>query len=750
MGSVTALPKSERILASTATVGTARPVRPRPRWSKDPLKTFTFFVSLPALVVYVVVCALVLLALSLMTSEINRIDADRGRNAVSAALNSFVMSLGESVADEATWTEAYINTYVAFNPAWLDGTWGSTARMSDNYDTAIVTNAKGEILFGESRSGAVTGNIAQHYSGTRALLDGLQAQVDQLGADAKVAGYARSDRGVAGLAAAVIHSTTGRLSTPGEDRRILWFARQIDDGMLKQIAYRFQIPVPRILQDSTPVEDGFTLADAAGVEIGTLAWEPLRPGDTAFRHAASVASMVLLVIGCLVFAVLHSFRRSVERRAEADERDWINSRYDEETGLINRFGLEEGFRRLVPKKTSEANIAVAYIGLEDYRQAIAIYGEDTGAMLLDELLEVMEKAIDGQAELARTGSDEFIISRSGDEAGIIVRHIARKILEAVSEPLAVQSWRIKVGVSIGLAEVRVTHATVVQPIRMAEAAMRLAHENGGNYIIEHDDSIEAERQKRVAVQADIRRGLEADEFDLDYQPIFDFASQSMIGVEALLRWRRRAGGPMSPAEFIPAAESSGLIEDLGIFALRRACRDLARYPGLKLSVNVSTVQFRNPMLANQIDQVLAATGFPPERLQLEITESFLLTRPERATAALDELRARGILIALDDFGTGFSSIGYLRQFKFDRVKLDRSLVDRLDQDPVKAALVESTMVVAYAMGLSVTAEGVERREEAAALSRLGCREFQGYLFSRPLQLDGLVRLIEQQEQRRAG
>jgi EAL domain-containing protein (putative c-di-GMP-specific phosphodiesterase class I) len=156
------------------------------------------------------------------------------------------------------------------------------------------------------------------------------------------------------------------------------------------------------------------------------------------------------------------------------------------------------------------------------------------------------------------------------------------------------------------------------------------------------------------------------------------------------------------------------------------------------------------MLASQIDQVLAATNFPPERLQLEITESFLLNRPERATAALDELRARGILIALDDFGTGFSSIGYLRQFKFDRVKLDRSLVDMLDKDPVKAALVESTMVVAFAMGLSVTAEGVERREEAAALTRLGCREFQGFLFSKPLPLEALTRLLNQQGERKAG
>ena len=184
------------------------------------MKTFTVFVALPSVAVYVGVCVLVLLTLSLMTSEINRIDGDRGRKAVSAALNSFVTSLGESVADEATWTEAYINTYVSFNPAWLDGTWGSTARTSDNYDTAIVTDAKGQVLFGESRGGAITGNVADHFSGTKALLDGLQSQIEQIGTDAQVASYSQDARGVAGLAASVIHSTTGRVTTPGEDRRI--------------------------------------------------------------------------------------------------------------------------------------------------------------------------------------------------------------------------------------------------------------------------------------------------------------------------------------------------------------------------------------------------------------------------------------------------------------------------------------------------------------------------------------------------
>ena len=279
---------------------------------------------------------------------------------------------------------------------------------------------------------------------------------------------------------------------------------------------------------------------------------------------------------------------------------------------------------------------------------------------------------------------------------------------------------------------------------MADAALQRARETGGNHVIVYDDSLRIELEHRLAMQADIRRGLDADEFDLEYQPIVDFRTGAVVGVEALLRWNRRAGGRLSPAEFIPAAERSGLIEELGLFALRRACGDTARFAALKLSVNVSTVQFRSPRLSRRIDEILGDTGFPAERLQLEITESFLLAQPERAKAVIEELRGRGIAIALDDFGTGFSSIGYLRQFSFDRVKLDRSLIEGVDLDPVKAALVESNMVLAFALDLSVTVEGVERREEVAVLTRLGCREFQGYLFSRPLPLAGLERLLAEQ------
>lgn len=714
------------------------------------MRTFTWFVALPTVLVYVAICALVLVTLHLMTNEINRIDGDRGRKAIGAAFESLVLRLSGQVTDEATWTEAYVNTYVAFNAAWLDGTWGSAARSDGYYDTSLITDSKGTVLFGESVTGQLTGSVADHLSGTADALAALDAAIRLQGDGAVVQGFARSGDKVAGFAAAVIHGGSGQVTVPAAERRILWFAKLVDAPVLNEITHVFQAPMPRPVLDEAvqPGEETQPLLDATGGEVAAIAWQPLRPGDAAFTHAASIASIVLLVIGILIYIVLIAFRRSVERRAESEERDWVGARYDATTGLLNRFGLEETILRLIPKRRAELPVAVACIEFEGLKDVTATYGQETAEALLARLADLIDTGIGKGAEIARIGLDQFALLRAGEDAGERMRQYSQVVLELTAEAIPLDNLLIKLAASIGTAETVVTRKTAGTALTLATSALQRARETGGNHIVPYDPSIEESRARRLAMQADIRRGLDADEFDLDYQPIFDFASETMLGVEALLRWPRRAGGPMSPGEFIPAAEASGLIEDLGLFALRRACHDIATFDGLKLSVNVSTVQFRSPTLATKIDGILASSGFPADRLQLEITESFLLAHPERAKAIIEELRNRGIAIALDDFGIGFSSIGYLRQFSFDRVKLDRSLVDEIDSDPLKAAMVESTMLIAFAMGLAVTAEGVERREEAATLTRLGCREFQGYLFARPLSLNALARLIGQTEELR--
>ncbi len=717
---------------------------------KNPLATFAFWVALPTAAVYAGVCALVLVALQMMSAEMNAIDADRGRSAIAAAVESLVVSLGDSAGDEATWTEAYINTYIEPNPAWQDATWGATARISESYDTALITDVEGNIVFGETSSGPLTGKLSDHFSGTPELFAELDDSVSRLGDDATVSHLAGNHLGVAALAGAVIHGNTGQASVPRAQRRILWLARQIDDRMLSVTAARFQLPLPRLLDHVAPGHGAMALTDAAGAEIANISWQPRRPGDPAFAHIAGVASLVMLVIGVLTATVLWAFRASIKSRAVSDERDWYNVRYDEVTGLFNRFGLEETLRQLLPKKHSGLPIAMAHIGIDGFTEVVGSYGREAGDQLLDVMADRIEATTGGEAYLARTGPAEFTLARAGEDAAALLRGFAVRLLAQAGDPLPLGNLRLKIGMSIGLAEALANSASVGGILRMGETALARARETGGNHLVEYDPAIEDERRRRLDMQADIRRGLDADEFDLDYQPIIDFVSGTIVGVEALMRWNRRAGGAMGPGEFIPAAESSGLIDDLGMFALRRAIEEIGPLDGLKISVNVSGMQLRNPNLGQAVLAALEGQGIAASRLQLEVTETFLVAHPERAKRALESLRAHGIAIALDDFGTGYSSIGYLRQFRFDRVKLDRSLVADLDRDPVQTALVQSTMTYAFAMGLAVTAEGVERREEASVLARLGCREFQGYLFARPMNLVQLTALLAQSAERKAG
>ncbi|HHY48320.1 MAG TPA: EAL domain-containing protein, partial [Alphaproteobacteria bacterium] len=579
----------------------ARRGRAAVRPPADPLRRFTWGIAFPTLLVYAIVCVLVLMTLRIMTEEINRVDADRGRSAVRAAIDTVLQQLGEQAADEATWTEAYVNTYAAFDAAWLDSTWGTAARGRAHYDTALVTDANGRILFGESVRGPLHGSAADHYGGAASLLKLLGAEVTRSSDGAIVAHLAPLGDSLAAVAVAVIHGSAGQLSVPPADRRILWLARTVDAGLLAELARRFDIPVPRLVRDGklAPGEMALPLADAAGAPIGQVAWLPLRPGDAAFFNAASIATLVLVAVGILTYIALTSFRRSVERRAEVERRDWVGARYDASTGLLNRFGLEEAITRLIPRKRDALDVAIAYIEFEGLKDVAGSYGQQTTEALLNRLADLIDGGIQGEAQIARLGPDEFAICRTGEDAGERVRRFARVVLELVAEAIPLDDLRLKLAASIGIAECKVTRETVSEPITMATAALQHARETGGNHIVIHDSSLEESRQKRLALQADIRRGLDAGEFDLEYQPIFDFSRQRMLGVEALLRWPRRRGGILSPGEFIPAAEASGLIEELGLFSLRKACEDLVDLPGLKLSANVSTVQFRSPTLASR-------------------------------------------------------------------------------------------------------------------------------------------------------
>jgi EAL domain-containing protein (putative c-di-GMP-specific phosphodiesterase class I) len=244
------------------------------------------------------------------------------------------------------------------------------------------------------------------------------------------------------------------------------------------------------------------------------------------------------------------------------------------------------------------------------------------------------------------------------------------------------------------------------------------------------------------LDSELRAALAQNELEVHYQPLVDARTQDVVAVEALLRWRRADGKPVSPAVFIPVAEESGLINAIGLWVLRQACTDALPWDGLKLSINISAAQLRNTEFPVHLGQILEETGFPPERLELEITETCLVLDPVTAERTLDVIRAFGVNISLDDFGTGYASIGFLRQFRFEKLKIDRSLVTQAEDDAGSRAMMLSSITVARALNMDVTAEGVETEAQAALVRAAGCDQIQGWLFHRAMpapQIDALRR-----------
>jgi EAL domain-containing protein (putative c-di-GMP-specific phosphodiesterase class I) len=277
--------------------------------------------------------------------------------------------------------------------------------------------------------------------------------------------------------------------------------------------------------------------------------------------------------------------------------------------------------------------------------------------------------------------------------------------------------------------------------------MYQAKQQGPNRLFTYDAAIDSLLHERLRIAEDLRKALRDERLDIAYQPVFDILGQRIVSVEALLRWTRPESGPVSPASFVRIAEETGLIDDLGAWTLRRACRDALAWPDVRLSVNVSPAQFRDAKFEMRLSEILAETGFPANRLEIEVTETYLVTHPEQARRAITALRRLGVSVALDDFGTGYSSIGYLRSLPFDKLKLDRSLIVGIVTDQRVQRLVQATVALATALELEVTAEGVELEEEVALLRLAGVHTFQGFFFARPSPAASIPALLGREARR---
>jgi diguanylate cyclase (GGDEF)-like protein len=433
----------------------------------------------------------------------------------------------------------------------------------------------------------------------------------------------------------------------------------------------------------------------------------------------------------------------VTERQQAEASIAFMAQHDALTGLANRVLFQDRLEQALAMGGRGSEFAVIYLDLDHFKPINDTLGHPVGDGLLQAVANRLEDCVREGDTVARLGGDEFAIIQLAIGQPHHAELLTNRIHEMFQDPFNVQGHQIAVGISVGVA-VAPGDGTIAETLlRNADIALYLAKTEGRGTVRFFEPEMDAHIHRRRVLEADLRGAIVRNEFELYYQPSVNLVAGKVTGFEALLRWRHPIRGLVSPADFIPVAEETGMIVAIGEWVLRMACFEAENWPAdIIVAVNLSPVQFKKGNLVATVRQALAASGLRPDRLELEITETVLLHDTMGILTALHELRAMGIAVALDDFGTGYSSLSYLRSFPFDKIKIDQSFVRDLAANRESMSIISAVTGLGRSLSMKTTAEGVETQEQLDKLREEGCTEVQGYLFSRPRPASELPALIE--------
>jgi diguanylate cyclase (GGDEF)-like protein len=435
-------------------------------------------------------------------------------------------------------------------------------------------------------------------------------------------------------------------------------------------------------------------------------------------------------------------QEDVTERRRAERKIAHLAHYDALTDLPNRVLFRERLDLELERIKRGEQLAMLYIDIDEFKAVNDSLGHPVGDELLKAVASRLRSCIRETDFVARLGGDEFAIVQTGVEQPSDVMGLVKRIYDAIREPYECLGHNLMTDASIGIALAPHDGTDLDQLLKSADLAMYGAKADGRRTYRFFEAEMDARVKARRTLELDMRQAIVDGAFELHYQPVVNLKRNEIIGCEALLRWRHPVRGMISPAEFIPIAEETGLICEIGDWALATACAEAMSWPpNIRLAVNVSPVQFRSHAFSLKVANVLATTGLAASRLELEITEAVLIRDDDAALNLLQHLRNIGVRIALDDFGTGYSSLSYLRRFPFDKIKIDRCFIDGIDETDGSSAIVQAVINIANAQNMTTTAEGIETEPQRDMLRDLGCTEMQGFLFSRPLPVDGIRALL---------
>ena len=482
-------------------------------------------------------------------------------------------------------------------------------------------------------------------------------------------------------------------------------------------------------------------ADVTGEEQAGRTWKHVKADGALIDLAIYSRELTYAERPAVLLALM-----DITERKRAEARLAFMSQHDGLTGLPNRSLLRQQVdEMLLHTRRSPEKVALLMLGLDSFKAVNDTLGHAVGDKLLRGVAKRLRSTLREEDALARLNSDEFAIVQSGLTRPEDAVMLAKRLLAAIADPYLLDGHSVVIGASIGIAMAPGDGDDSEKLLKSADMALSRAKLDARGTFAFFEAALDAKAQSRRKIEVELRDAIQNDVLRPYYQPLIDLQSGRITGFEALVRWPHAERGMVSPAEFIPVAEDTGLINPLGGQMLRRACLDAAAWPDdVRVAVNLSPLQFRSGNLLSVVTDALKHSGLPPRRLELEITETLLLEKSAQILATLHALRALGVRISMDDFGTGYSSLSYLRSFPFDKIKIDQSFVRDLGSNREAQAIIRSIVSLGKGLGVTITAEGVETEAELSCLRAEGCHEGQGFLFSKARPHAEIVSLLAAQ------
>lgn len=665
-----------------------------------------------------------------MKDTANRIDDDRALDATAAAVDALRTQLYGILHDNATWDGAYKQLNSINRKYWIIENWANTGSENPAYDTAVVTDARGKVVIaykdGEELTEPPTSFFGDYFTT-------IVANADQMSEQAGITpAYAvRSKAGIALMAAAKIRPSTTNTRIEERNLYTLVMARHLTPQVIGDLSQSFRIEKLNLSLMRAPDALNVPLNDLKGEPIAFLSWPSKLPGSQSFLAVKTQILIGSAILGIFLAGIAVSGLVAVRKLRQDEAKALHAARHDALTGLYNRRGLLEHLSELSRQRDSRV-IELCLLDLDGFKRVNDAWGHAFGDELIASVAVRLREVLPEEAFIARLGGDEFSIVMERGVDGQGGPDVAGLAVAAACDIFHLGTRKIQVAGSVGRACAPVMAMDIGDLMRAADVALYRAKDLGRGRVVTFDQELQQRRREGQTMEQFLNKTLNEEGIDVVYQPLVRTSDQSVCGVEALARWSSSPLGRVPPDIFIPVAEKAGIIELLGLQVLEKAVAAVSAWPGLGVCVNVSPVQLQDHGFAEKVSAIISKAGLDPKRLTLEITEGVLISHPEQALKAIMALRALGVGVALDDFGTGFASIGMLRSFAFDRVKVDKSLVAALESDEGAGSVLQATIALANALGIAVTLEGIETEVQAEMARLYGCDVMQGYLYSRPL------------------